>query len=94
MNSNFFKSFTYEYSISSTPPKKPSTHHCNADRKNNPFRAYTQEELNPIRRNLFGEVSTGSLYNGGSTMTTKLLRWVWWYLRSVVYEYVWGISGI
>ncbi len=95
MNSNFFESFSYEYSSSSTPPKKTSTHHCNADKKNNPFRSYHQDELNPIRRNLFGEASTGSCYTGGSTMTTKLLRWDDIYAVWVVYEsgeYHWDLS--
>jgi hypothetical protein len=38
-----------------TPSRKPTQHHCNADRKQAPFVNLDQETLAPLCRNLFGD---------------------------------------
>lgn len=68
MSSSYFQPFAQQ----TTPPKKPSLHHCNADRKNNPYRCIDEAQLNPLRRNLF---CTHSLpFSTGLPVTTKSLR--------------------
>lgn len=47
----------YSFSLNSTPPRKPTAHHCNAERKHNPFRCITNAELQPLSQNLFGNYS-------------------------------------
>lgn len=47
-------SSAYSFSLNSTPPRKPTAHHCNAERKHNPFRTFTHAELQPLSQNLFG----------------------------------------
>lgn len=47
-------SSAYSFSLHSTPPRKPTAHHCNAERKHNPFRALSNTDLQPLAQNLFG----------------------------------------
>lgn len=47
-------SSAYSFSLHNTPPRKPTAHHCNAERKHNPFRAFSNADLQPLAQNLFG----------------------------------------
>lgn len=38
-----------------TPSRKPTEHHCNADKKNNMFYVFDQQTLASVSRNLFSD---------------------------------------
>lgn len=44
----------YSFQLQSTPPRRPTAHHCNAERKLLPLRTLTHNELQPLAKNLFG----------------------------------------
>lgn len=66
MNCNYLSSFSQGYDQPNTPPRKPSAHHCNAERKNNPFKTLRENDLAPLSRNLFGNFEGGTMYNSGN----------------------------
>lgn len=73
MNGSPFGSSTYKSDSYITPSRKPSQHHCNADKKQHPFTVLDEADLAPICRNLFGE--TGNRLNScGQGVNAKLLR--------------------
>ena len=46
---------SYHSELFLTPSRKPTQHHCNADRKHAPFKALDEAALAPLCKNLFGE---------------------------------------
>ena len=55
-----------------TPSRKPTQHHCNADKKQNQFCKLDENVLVQIRRNLFEELSSNKM--GGGGVNAKLMR--------------------
>lgn len=56
-----------------TPSRKPTQHHCNADKKHTPFLQVDPAALAPLCRNLFAETPDHSRpYAAG--VNAKLLR--------------------
>ena len=64
----------------STPSRKPSEHHCNADKKLYRPAPISDQSLAPLCRVLFQDTDTSSRHNI-TPATTKLLRWFieWWF---------------
>ena len=66
-------STSYQHQHYNTPSRKPSEHHCNADRKLRQNTQLDQQSLAPLCRILFQESDVSSRQNAPS-FNTKLLR--------------------
>jgi hypothetical protein len=78
------QSFSFGLGQDSTPPRKPTIHHCNADRKNNPYKCLNQTELEPICKNLFGNGS-GARYAPSQTANAQLKSFRWGSMIMLLY---------
>jgi hypothetical protein len=56
-----------------TPSRKPTPHHCNADKKQRPFCKLDSTALAPICRNIFEEEYTYKA-SGGAGVNAKHMR--------------------
>ena len=65
----------YSHTHYSTPSRKPSEHHCMADRKMHPHAQISTQSLAPLCRILFQDSDFSS--HTVSSVNTKLLRWLW-----------------
>ena len=73
MNGSPVTSYHYSYEQLITPSRKPTQHHCNADKKQNPFCRLDESVLAPICRNLFEDYVVSIKGNGGG-VNAKLMR--------------------
>jgi hypothetical protein len=53
-----------------TPSRKPTEHHCNADKKNNPFLTLDTQSVTSIAKNLFNNTGVVRAEN----VALKMLR--------------------
>ena len=67
-------SHTYTHSHFNTPSRKPSEHHCNADKKLQPTAQIDPQSLAPLCRILFQDPEF-SARPAAPAINTKLLRW-------------------
>ena len=74
MNSSPLRSNDHIYSFLQTPTRKPTEHHCNAERKVMPYAVITQSDLSSVSRNLFGNYDNSNAYNMSSACNAKLFR--------------------
>ena len=55
MSSSPFAACKYSSEVYITPSRKPTEHHCNADKKEQSFVSLSEQDLAPLCRNLFRE---------------------------------------
>ncbi len=74
MNSSPLRSNDHIYSLLQTPTRKPTAHHCNAERKVMPCVMISQSNLSSVSRNLFGNYDNSNVYNMNSGCNARLFR--------------------
>lgn len=75
MNSSPLRANDHIYSMLQTPTRKPTAHHCNAERKVMPYVNITQSDFSSASRNLFGNYDNWNAYNMNTGCNAKLFRW-------------------